>query len=111
MGRIFAAAAAFAIFGMSADAAQRPVLYDAVALNIGVNCQWQSRCMSQQRAAMKHSLNYVAKSHPPQWRTRLCNRNAARGGARVDWIGFDHCIRNAALKPPPARTRKHFSHR
>lgn len=107
MGRILAAAAAMTIFGASSGAAQRPLLYDAVALNIGVACQWQSRCMAQQHGAMKHALSYVARSKPPQWRVQLCNRNAARGGARVDWIGFDHCVRNASLTPPPARARKH----
>jgi hypothetical protein len=102
-----AAAGALATLATCAGANARPILYDAVALNIGVNCQWQSRCMGNQRAAMKRSLNYVAKSHPPHWRVELCNRNAARGGYRVDWIGFDHCIRNASLlRPPPARASK-----
>jgi hypothetical protein len=42
---IFAAGAALAIIPGPADADQRPILYDAVALNIGVNCQWQTHCM------------------------------------------------------------------
>jgi hypothetical protein len=108
---IFAAAAALAIIPEPAAAGQRPMLYDAVALNIGVNCQWQSRCMRQQRSSMKRALNYVTNQRPPQWRVQLCNRNAARGGVRVDWVGFDHCIRNPALKPPPARTKKKKSRR
>jgi hypothetical protein len=107
MGRTFAAAAALAIIGTAATADQRPILYDAVALNIGVNCQWQSRCMAQQRSAMKRSLGYVTKSRPPQWRVHLCNRNAGRGGARIDWVGFEHCIRNAALRPPAPVHKKH----
>jgi hypothetical protein len=74
------------------------MLYDAVALNIGVNCQWQSPCMGQQRSAMKRALNYVADRRPPRWRVELCNRNAGRSGYRIDWVGFDHCIRNASLK-------------
>jgi hypothetical protein len=95
-----------------AHADQRPILYDAVALNIGVNCQWQSQCMSQQRSAMKHALSYVGKQRPPQWRVHVCNRNASRGGVRVDWVGFDHCIRNTALKPPQPRSRpRKRSHR
>jgi hypothetical protein len=76
----------------------RPLIRDPVALNIGVNCQWNSRCMAQQRSAMKRALGYVSSQHPPQWRVQLCNRNAARGGYRVDWVGFDHCIRNSALR-------------
>jgi hypothetical protein len=103
---IFAAAAALAIFPAPALAEQRPMLYDVVALNIGINCQWQSRCMGQQRTAMKHALGYVSKQRPPQWRVQLCNRNAGRARARVDWVGFNHCIRNASLKPPPTRVRK-----
>ena len=29
--------------------------------------------------------------------SQLCNRNAGRGGYRVDWVGFEHCIRNSGL--------------
>jgi hypothetical protein len=101
-----AAAAAFAIFPATAQADRRPMLYDAVALNIGVNCQWQAYCMKQQRTAMKHALGYVSAEKPPQWKIHLCNRNASRGGVRVDWIGYNHCIRNLALKPPQSRSRK-----
>jgi hypothetical protein len=103
---ILATAAALATFPASAHAEQRPILYDAVALNIGINCQWQSNCMGKQRSAMKHALGFVAKKRPPQWRVQLCNRNASRGRVRVDWVGFNHCIRNSALKPPPTRARK-----
>ena len=99
-------AAALAAIPFWEGGATASVLHDPVALNIGVNCHWQTRCMSQQRAAMKRALNFVARSRPPQWRLQLCNRNASRGGNRVDWIGFDHCIRNAALKEP-ANFRKH----
>jgi hypothetical protein len=84
----------------------RPLLHDPVSLNIGVNCQWQARCMMLQHAAMEHSLSYVAKARPAQWRIQLCNRNAARGGYRVDWIGYDHCIRNPALKRPNHAPRR-----
>ncbi len=99
MKRIFAAIAALTVVPAPAGAAPRPILYDPVSLNIGVNCQWQQRCIARQRSAMKHALNYVAKLRPPQWRVQLCNRNARRAGNRVDWIGFDHCIRNGALTP------------
>jgi hypothetical protein len=80
-----------------ANAGTRPILYDPSALNIGINCQWQTRCMARQRSAMNRALQYVAKKHPPQWRVHLCNRNANRGGYRVDWVGFEHCIRNSGL--------------
>src|SRR5438270_13592027 len=107
---ILGAAAALIMLPISAGVGARAILHDSIALNIGVNCEWQSRCMAQQRSAMKHSLSYVASERPPQWRTQLCNRNASRGGVRVDWVGFDHCIRNATLKAPTVLTRKH-SHR
>ena len=58
--------------------------------------------MDRQDDAMKRSLKYVRAKHPPAWRVQLCNRNAGRKGQRVDWIGFEHCIRNEALRPLPA---------
>ena len=76
-------------------------LYDPVTLNIGLSCQWQQRCISQQTRSHKRALKYVSKYKPPTWRIHLCNRNAARRRGRVDWTGFDGCIRNAALRPPP----------
>jgi hypothetical protein len=86
--------------GSAAFAAQfrAPPLYDAAALNIGINCQWQQRCMAQQQHAKSRALSYVKKAQPPVWRIHLCNRNASRGRNRVDWVGFDNCIRNASLK-------------
>ena len=95
----------------SVGAARRPILYDPVALNIGVNCQWQVRCMAEQRRAMNHALGFVAATRPPQWRVQLCNRNAGRGGYRVDWVGFDNCIRNGLLRPAALRVVKRRSRR
>jgi hypothetical protein len=80
-------------------------LYDPVALNIGLGCQWERRCMSDQQRAMKQALKYVRKDQPPAWRIHLCNRNASRNRFRVDWIGFNHCVRNAALRPLPPPQR------
>lgn len=77
---------------------RRPILYDAVALNIGVSCQWQTQCVARQRAAMASALTYVATKKPAQKLIHLCNRNASRGGGRVDWIGYNHCIRNPKLR-------------
>ena len=78
-------------------------LGDPVALNIGLSCQWQQRCIGQQTKAMKRALKYVRKKQPPTWRVEMCNRNASRKRSRVDWVGFDNCIRNADLKPAPVR--------
>jgi hypothetical protein len=97
MKRILVATALAAI-PLTASATGREVLHDPIALNIGVNCQWQVHCMAEQRRAMNRSLSFVERSRPPQWRIQLCNRNARRGGNRVDWIGFDHCIRNPVVK-------------
>jgi hypothetical protein len=83
-----------------------PPLHDTTALNIGLNCQWQQRCITTQTRAMQRSLKFVRKYQPPVWRVQLCNRNAARQRYRVDWIGFDNCIRNAVLSPLPARAFK-----
>jgi|SRR6185295_9899901 len=85
-----------------------PPLYDPVILNIGFVCRWEPRCMDRQDDARKSALKFVRKQNVPAWRIQLCNRNAGRRGERVDWIGFDHCIRNADLSPPPpARSRRH----
>jgi hypothetical protein len=99
MKRILAAA----LLGLASASAARAAapLYDPVALNIGLSCQWQQRCISQQAKSQKRALRYVGKYKPPTWRIHLCNRNAARKRGRVDWTGFDRCIRNAELRPPP----------
>ncbi|MEO6225265.1 MAG: hypothetical protein ABIO80_05380 [Sphingomicrobium sp.] len=86
-------------------------LYDAVALNIGLNCRWQPRCMADQRKAMQRALGFVGSKHPPAWRVQLCNHNASRGRNRVDWIGFNHCIRNTTLAPLPPPPRPAVRHR
>jgi hypothetical protein len=90
-----------------AAAGSRAPLQDPVTRNIGLTCQWQQKCMQKQRRAMKRALKYVRKSRPAAWRIQVCNRNAARGRVRVDWIGFDNCIRNADLRrPPPAALKR-----
>lgn len=101
--KLFLAAAATVVVASQADAAAP--LYDPVVLNIGVNCQWQPRCERQQHSAMKNAHRYIAREHPPLWRIQLCNKNARRGTARIDWIGFDDCIRNSSLGPLAQRRR------
>ena len=78
-------------------------IHDPVALNIGINCQWRQSCERRQFRAMKDAGQYIAAAHPPLWRIHLCNRNAARSPSRVDWVGFDNCIRNPRLKQPRRR--------
>jgi hypothetical protein len=82
--------------GMAAIDAHAP-LHDSVGLNIGLNCRWERRCITAQERAMNRALSYVRKQRPAQPTIHLCNRNASRGRLRIDWIGFDNCIRNTSL--------------
>lgn len=114
--RIGAAAALLVMISATGHAGQTSAIRaDPVALNIGLICQWQMACISRQKRAMDKSLKYVAKYGPPQWRVQQCNRNASRGGQRKDWIGFDKCVRNAALRyvapPPPAKAKRKLKRR
>ena len=105
-----AAALAF-IFALvpvaSAAQAKLPPLRDPVFLNIGFVCQWKDSCIAKQRGAMKKALGYVDKHDPPAWKVQQCNRNASRyrGRGRVDWIGFNNCIRNSSIRPAVRRRR------
>ena len=102
--RLSAVAAIFVVGALPASATSNapPPLYDPVFLNIGFICRWDARCMDRQDDARKHALKYVRKKGPAAWRVQLCNRNAHRKGQRVDWVGFDNCIRNEVLRPAPA---------
>jgi hypothetical protein len=90
--------------------AQAPLSNPAI-LNIGLVCRWDDHCMTVQRKAMTHALGYVRHERPPASRVQLCNRNARRGYQRVDWIGFDHCIRNQRLGRAAAADARRKSHR
>ena len=107
---LIVAAALLAFPSAAAEASRSPPLRDPVTLNIGINCQWQKPCIDKQRRAMKRALAFVKKKNPPLWKIQQCNRNASRRGQRVDWVGYDHCIRNPGLRymPPttPASLRK-----
>jgi len=56
---------------------------------------------------MKSALGYV-KKQGAAWKVEVCNRNSARNGTRKDWIGFNNCIRNTAIRraPPRAANRR-----
>jgi hypothetical protein len=94
---------ALILMPVAAHARGRPPLSDPVSLNIGLVCQWQDRCMAAQKKAMKRALNFVRKGQLPSWRVQLCNRNAGRSRYRVDWVGFENCVRNDTLRPLPAQ--------
>jgi hypothetical protein len=105
-----AARAALILCCIAAPAqAEPPPLRDPAFLNIGLSCRWEMQCINSQKKAMKQALGYVRKGRPATWRIHMCNRNAGRGYQRVDWVGFDHCIRNASLTqpapPPPSAKR------
>jgi hypothetical protein len=89
----------------ASEARSRPPLHNPALLNIGFVCRWQSRCIKEQQSEMRQALRYVKKYSPPAWKVQLCNRNSSRNGTRKDWAGFNNCIRNPALRPPPARKR------
>ena len=90
----------------AAEAKSSAPLADPVALNIGLSCQWQQPCIKKQTKAMNRALKYLRNEDPPSWHVAMCNRNASRRRNRVDWIGFNNCIRNAELRPPPPRPVK-----
>lgn len=77
--------------------ARPPPIRDPVLMRIGVICRWENECIGLQLRAMSAALNYVQRKSPPRARLRACNRNAARGRDRVDWIGFNNCIRNKRM--------------
>jgi hypothetical protein len=90
----------------SAQAANKqPPLRNPAILNIGFVCKWQPRCIDRQEDAMNDALRYVRKKRPAVWKIQQCNRNAGRNGTRVDWVGFNNCIRNASLQPTRRRRR------
>ena len=103
-----AAVACWSAVGLPAAAeARSPPLRNPALLNIGFVCRWQSRCIKKQESEMQRALRYVKKYNPPAWKIQLCNRNSSRNGTRKDWIGFNNCIRNAALRAPPPPKRRH----
>jgi len=103
-GKVALAGLAFAAAAASPARATAPI-YDPVALNIGISCQWQQSCERRQRKALKSARKFIAASNPPLWKIHLCNRNASRGTARIDWVGFNACIRNTQLPAPRSRRR------
>lgn len=97
--------AAIALIAWAGDGHAVAPLYDPVILNVGINCQWQRSCERRQLKAMSSAHAFIARSHPPLWRIQLCNKNARRSIARIDWVGFDDCLRNARLARPRSRPR------
>lgn len=103
MGLARAIGGTIALLAGFGSASAKAPLHDQASLNIGLNCQWQQRCMADQQKAMERSLKYVEKKQPPAWKIQRCNKNASRNRYRVDWVGYNNCLRNASLAPLPAR--------
>ena len=92
-------AAVLGAAGTAAAAAKLPPLRDPIFLNIGFVCQWQERWIQSQQRAHRRAIAYVKKSRPPSWKVQLCNRRATlRRTGRVDWISYNHCIRNPKVR-------------
>lgn len=83
-----------------------PPLNDPVLLNIGFVCKWQIPCIEKQQRAMSQSLSYLKSRATPAAKIHLCNRNSSRSGTRKDWIGFNNCIRNPAIRPKRSAKRR-----
>jgi hypothetical protein len=101
------ALATLSLFFVAADARATAPIYDPMTLNIGINCHWQQSCQRKQANAMNDARKFIDVYQIPLWRIHLCNKNARRGPARLDWIGFNACIRNPQLAPTPVRPRRH----
>jgi hypothetical protein len=97
--------AALGIFGARPHHAVAPI-HDPALINIGMVCRWDRSCIYLQQAAMRRSMQRVSVARPPLWKLHLCNRNAARGPYRTDWIGFENCISNGRLKRPHSSRRR-----
>ena len=100
------AMAAMVLVSGGAHAQRVPPIRNPVLLNIGFVCKWQNLCIKRQQAAMASGLKYLKTHSVPAWKVRQCNRNSSRGGTRKDWVGFNNCVRNPALRPPARRSNK-----
>jgi hypothetical protein len=81
-----------------------PPLKNPALLNVGFVCRWQQSCIKTQMRAMRSSLTYVNARNLPAWKIQLCNRNASRNGTRKDWVGFNRCVKNPAIRRKPRLT-------
>lgn len=70
-----------------------------VLRNIASLCRGQPACVARQQYAMRQAMTFMVQKKPAVRKVELCNRNAARSRQRVDWIGFNNCIRNPRVGP------------
>ena len=76
-----------------------------VVRTINLLCKSQSSCTQRQWRAMQSAFSFMREKRPPVWKIEQCNRNAAKQRSRIDWIGFNNCIRNPKVKAPVASGR------
>ena len=95
-------------YAAEAQARATPLRNPAL-LNIGFVCRWQTRCIRTQEKAMVRSLKHMRSYPPAAWKVQLCNRNSARNGTRKDWVGFENCLRNPALRAPPKSRKRRLA--
>ena len=100
--------AVIAMLGWSAAGAAVPTrvgVIHPVVRNINLLCKSQSSCTQRQWRAMQNAFAFMREKRPPVWKIEQCNRNAAKQRSRIDWIGFNNCIRNPKIKAPIASGR------
>ena len=91
---------------LGAVSASRAPVRDRLALNIGINCRWEPQCIRTQQFGRRDAVQYIRRYNPPRWRIAQCRRNARRYGNRLDWTGFNNCVRNAAIRYRPRALRR-----
>ncbi len=84
-----------------AEAQRAPPIHPVVR-NINLLCKSQSSCVQRQWRSMQAAFAFMRARQLPVWKIELCNRNAAKQRSRIDWIGFNNCIRNPKVKAPKA---------
>ena len=98
---------AILVLGLAAAGAeaQRAPPIHPVVRNINLLCKSQSGCVQRQWRSMQAAFAFMRAKRPPVWKIEQCNRNAAKQRSRIDWIGFNNCIRNPKVKAPTASGR------
>ena len=90
---------------VDAAAQRRPPPVHPVVRNINSLCKSQDSCVQRQWRGMQAAFAYMRAKRLPVWKIEQCNRNAAKQRSRIDWVGFNNCIRNPKVKAPKATGR------
>ena len=98
--RRLAVIASLAFAPVAGAHAANPSVVHPVYRNIASICGGQKSCIDRQWRGMQRAFAYMRNKGVPVWKIDVCNRNATRKSRRIDWIGFDNCIRNTKLRRP-----------